>query len=88
MTNYLLPKQTLLAHGFAWLLALNSVAEELSPLGIFDHHEDIGNPSKSGSAFFDESTQTYHMTSAGKNMWAAEDQFHFAWKKITGDFRY
>ncbi|MGK0237210.1 MAG: TolB protein [Candidatus Pelagisphaera sp.] len=86
MTKYPSHTQALLAHGVAWLLALTSVAEEHSPIGIFDHHEDVGNPSKSGSAFFDESTQTYHMTSAGENMWAKEDQFHFAWKKITGDF--
>jgi len=70
----------------AWPLSSISTAEEKSPLGIFDHHEDVGNPSKSGSAFYDESTQTYYMTSAGKNMWEAEDQFHFAWKKIKGDF--
>jgi len=67
-------------------LAPASIAAEFTPLGIFDHHEDVGNPGKSGSAFLDESTQTYYLTSAGKNMWAAEDQFHFAWKKIKGDF--
>ena len=29
--------------------------------------------------------QTYLFSGAGKNMWAKEDQFHFAWKKIKGE---
>ncbi len=86
MIKFLFSKQTLATLCFVTSCALTSTAEDLQPLGIFDHHQDVGNPSKSGSAFFDEASQTYYMTSAGKNMWAKEDQFHFAWKKIKGDF--
>ena len=31
-------------------------------------------------------TQTYTLTGAGTNMWAARDEFQFAWRKMTGDF--
>jgi len=56
------------------------------PVGIFDHHEDVGNPKLKGSAVYDDNDQTYTLSAAGKNMWFTEDQFQFAWKKIKGDF--
>src|SRR5436190_2029377 len=59
---------------------------QFEPLGVFDHHEDVGNPKIKGTATFNKEDQTYMFSSAGKNMWTNEDQFHFAWKKIKGDF--
>ena len=59
---------------------------QLSPLGVFDHHEDVGNPKLKGSAVYNPENQTYLLSGAGKNMWANADEFHFAWKKIKGDF--
>jgi TolB protein len=61
-------------------------AQQLEPVGIFDHHQDVGNPKLKGSVVYDKEKQTYTMSGAGKNMWAIEDQFHFLWKKIKGDF--
>ncbi|MEJ7587173.1 MAG: biopolymer transporter TolR, partial [Ferruginibacter sp.] len=55
-------------------------------MGVFEHHEDVGNPVKSGSAAYNPQTQEYTMEGAGENMWANLDQFHFLWKKIKGDF--
>ncbi|MCZ6671298.1 MAG: biopolymer transporter TolR [Verrucomicrobia bacterium] len=65
---------------------LSADGEDLKPLGIFDHHQDVGDPMLAGSASYDSETQTYRIKGAGKNMWNVEDQFHFAWKKIRGDF--
>lgn len=59
---------------------------QLQPTGIFDHHEDIGDPKIKGSIVYNKEDQSYTMSGAGKNMWATADQFHFAWKKIKGDF--
>jgi len=59
---------------------------QLEPVGIFDHHQDVGDPKVKGSAVYNEEDQTYTLSGAGKNMWATEDQFQFAWKKIKGDF--
>ncbi len=55
-------------------------------LGLFETHMDIGDPTTSGSANYDPETQTYTLTGAGENMWFGKDQFHFAYKKIKGDF--
>jgi TolB protein len=54
--------------------------------GAFDGNEDIGNPSIKGTATYNSITQEYNMECGGKNMWAKDDQFHFLWKKIKGDF--
>ena len=31
-------------------------------------------------------SQEYTLTAGGTNMWARRDEFHFAWKRMTGDF--
>ena len=61
-------------------------AQNLQPIGIFDHHQDVGSPKLKGSAVYDKENQTYTVSGAGKNMWFNDDQFHFLWKKIKGDF--
>jgi Tol biopolymer transport system component len=55
-------------------------------LGYFEAHGDVGAPAIPGSASFDRATQAYRMTAAGTNMWFGKDEFHFAWRKLTGDF--
>ncbi|MEP7107125.1 MAG: hypothetical protein ABI760_04070 [Ferruginibacter sp.] len=56
------------------------------PVGIFDDHVDIGHPKLPGSAIYDERTQTYDLAGGGYNIWFNRDEFHFAYKKISGDF--
>lgn len=70
------------------LLTLISTAAlaQMSPAGIFDHHQDVGDPKIKGSLVYNKEDQTYTMTAGGINMWETSDQFHFAWKKIKGDF--
>jgi len=60
--------------------------QDLEPIGLFDHHQDVGNPKLKGSAMYNPDDQTYTLTGAGINMWTNVDQFHFVWKKIKGDF--
>ena len=55
-------------------------------VGIFQDHADVGNPSLKGNVVYNSNEQTYLMSAAGKNVWAREDQFHFMWRKIKGDF--
>lgn len=66
------------------LFCFNLIAQD--KIGVFDHHEDVGNPSIKGSASYNPDTQEYTVESAGINMWDKADQFHFLWKKIKGDF--
>jgi hypothetical protein len=54
--------------------------------GIFEGSSDIGNPALKGGLNYNPETQTYSLTGAGANIWADYDQFHFAWKKVNGNF--
>lgn len=65
---------------------VTSAYSQLEPVGIFEHHQDIGNPKIKGAVTYNKEDQTYTMTGGGTNMWANADQFHFMWKKIKGDF--
>jgi len=55
-------------------------------MGIFEQHCDIGTPKIPGLAVYDPATQDYKVQSSGTNMWSGKDEFHFAWKKLKGDF--
>lgn len=71
---------------FLFLLYSCSLFGQLKPVGVFDHHEDIGKPQLKGDVVYNAEDQTYLLSGGGENMWADKDQFHFAWKKIKGDF--
>ena len=55
------------------------------PIGIFESHTDVGTVLHPGAASFDPATQSYTVTGSGENMWFGMDDFHFVWKKVSGD---
>jgi TolB protein len=55
-------------------------------LGQFEGHGDIGSPAITGSASYDPAHQTYTLTAGGINIWGTNDQCHFLWNTINGDF--
>lgn len=57
-----------------------------TPVGIFENHADIGNPKKAGSVTYDKIVHEYRISGAGYNIWFGRDEFHYAFKKIKGDF--
>ena len=56
-----------------------------NPVGIFENHEDVGTVLHPGSATFDAAKGTYTLRGSGENIWATQDAFQFAWKKVSGD---
>ena len=52
---------------------------------IFENHGDVGAVLHAGSVNYDSSAQTYTIAGSGDNMWLSEDDFQFAWKKVSGD---
>ena len=69
--------------GAASILAISA---QSSPVGDFDAHGDVGAPKIAGSAAYNPVSQDYTLTAGGTNMWAERDEFHFVWKRMTGDF--
>ena len=65
-------------------LSMNVVSQ--NSLGLFEGHTDIGDSVKKGSAVYDPLQDQYMISGAGYNIWADHDEFHFAWKKMKGDF--
>jgi TolB protein len=73
------------------MTAVMSLSSVTSPAqyysgNIFDDHADIGACDHKGDLIFDPARQEYTISGSGDNIWFSSDQFHFAWKKLTGDF--
>jgi len=54
-------------------------------LGIFENQSDVGSVVPPGVATYDAASAVYTIRSAGANLWANVDGFHFVWKKVSGD---
>ena len=54
------------------------------PVGIFTTHSGVGRAG--GSASYDPQQQTYLIAGSGQNMWDTRDDFHFVWKRLSGNF--
>jgi len=54
------------------------------PIGIFAGHSDVGRAS--GSVSYDPQRQMYQVAGSGQNMWDTRDDFHFVWKRVSGNF--
>jgi len=67
---------------FAVLVALTGSA---AAAGAFEGAADVGGVSPPGTAVYDAKADTYTLTSAGANLWARKDAFHFVWNKMSGD---
>ena len=64
----------------------SDVVAAQSPVGIFDAQTHVGRERGSGSASYDSQRQSYRLAGSGENMWAERDDFHFVWKRMTGNF--
>jgi TolB protein len=74
------------------ILTLACAAESSQPgqsqsgaIGIFESQSDIGKVKPAGKASFNAASGKYIVESAGWDLWAANDAFHFVWKKVSGD---
>ena len=56
------------------------------PLGIFENHVDIGNPSPPGEAEYNSQTKEYQVK-GGAGGGTSVDSWHFVYRDISGDFR-
>ena len=78
----------MLRHAGFFVLAALLVAvpgRAQNAVGIFENHADVGTVLHAGTATFDPAKQTYSLAGSGENMWATQDAFQFAWKKVSGD---
>ncbi|GAB3536704.1 SMP-30/gluconolactonase/LRE family protein [Pontibacter brevis] len=55
-------------------------------IGEFEGSTDVGNVLKPGSATYKPETQQYEVAGSGYNVWFDKDEFHYLWKRMSGDF--
>src|SRR6184192_3825935 len=55
-------------------------------IGIFETEIDVGRVARPGSASYDAQRQAYLIAGSGQNMWNDRDDFHFVWKRMSGNF--
>ena len=55
-------------------------------IGQFSAHQDIGAVKRAGALVYDDKLQQYRMSASGKNTWFADDQMHYAYNQMQGDF--
>lgn len=67
------------------LSAFVSSVNAAEDLGLFDAQADVGTVSPAGAARFDKSSGQYRVTSSGQNVWGTHDDFHFVYRKASGD---
>jgi hypothetical protein len=69
------------------IIIMGACKEKGNPVGIFDDYADIGGVKLIGNIVYDIPTKTYTLSGGGINVWGANDQFFYAWKKVKGNFR-
>jgi TolB protein len=67
------------------LAATTGVSQAQNAVGIFANHSDVGTVLHPGSSTFDSALGVYTLRGSGENMWATQDAYQFAWKKVSGD---
>jgi len=68
-----------------------SSTKTLSPqrhaaLGLFENETDVGTVSNPGSCTYEPEQDIYTVAGRGANIWGDHDDFHFVWKRMTGNF--
>ena len=56
-----------------------------APVGIFNGTQDIGSPSLTGSASYNNSTGVYTVSGCGTDIYGTSDQFRYVYIPVTGD---
>ena len=52
----------------------------------FESQSDVGSVHHPGSCEYDAEQQDYTIASAGANIWGDHDDFHFVWRRMSGNF--
>jgi TolB protein len=54
-------------------------------LGQFQGQADLGTVLHAGSGHYDAANQSYTVSGSGADIWFGIDDFHYVWKKMSGD---
>ena len=66
--------------------ASGALAQVPKQIGQFSANQDIGAVKRAGAFTYDDKLQQYRISASGTNIWAVDDQLHFAHNVMQGDF--
>jgi Tol biopolymer transport system component len=66
-------------------LCLHAIVQG-QPLGLFEAKTDIGTVLHKGKSAYLPATGDYLLTGSGANIWGTADEFHYSYRKLTGNF--
>ncbi|MFM7839978.1 MAG: biopolymer transporter TolR, partial [Chitinophagaceae bacterium] len=69
--------------GLLWM-SKSYAQPETSP--FFEQHTDVGAVHLPGNLQYRPQQQEYEISASGSNIWLDKDEFHYAWRKLKGDF--
>jgi TolB protein len=78
-------RSPLLALLFSLAVAAASGQSSTQPVGQFQGQGDIGAILHPGSGHYDASKNSYTVSGSGANLWFGIDDFHYVWRKMSGD---
>ena len=67
-------------------LFATAVFAQSGKFGAFTASDDIGAPPLKGTFEYDEASHQYKITGTGSDIWGKADQFHYAWREMSGNF--
>ncbi len=65
------------------ILTSNTFSQKI---GVFEGQTDVGKVLHKGNAVYNSASEEYSVSGSGSNIWFTNDEFHFVWKKMKGDF--
>lgn len=60
-------------------------SSDRNALGLFEAQTDVGTVSRPGACVYDGEQQAYTIEGAGANIWGDHDDFHYVWRRMTGN---
>lgn len=78
------PRSIARSVGLLALLLSTGLCLKAAEFGPFEAQADIGKTGRPGSALLENGALV--IAGGGENMWFTNDDFHFVWKRISGDF--
>lgn len=67
-------------------LELRAADKKKQLLGIFEQAVDIGDDLVRGTSSYDRAKKQYTVAGGGVDMWENSDDFHFLWRRVSGNW--
>ena len=68
------------------LICGGSLLHASNKTGVFEKNTDVGDVEHPGHVSYNANTQEYTISGAGTNMWFGQDEFHYLYRQLSGDF--